>query len=836
MNLASKFIFIILLITSIIVSIFTYIQINEQQNILKNELQQRVNLMKNNITLNAKYVINNLKYHVENDIASFNFSHINLEFERLLEDKDIIGIALYKEDNHISLYKGETAFKQIITTYSIDKLTINEINKGNNFIISTPLEFTTKWGVLHIVYSLKDLKNEIKKEENSIYVKTRQSIIKIILTSFILSIFIIIFTYILARRFLLPILLLTKITKQIANGEEIDTENFESIKRDDEIGTLYTNFQEMNIELENSYTKLQSLNENLEQKVEKRTHQLNQEKHKAEVATKIKSEFLANMSHEIRTPMNGILGMLYLTQQTSLSQKQKEYISKIEHSAKSLMIIINDILDFSKLEATKLTLSNVHFNLLELIQNIIDILKIEMEKKNINIILDYNIENSLCYGDSIRITQILTNILGNAVKFTEKGNIWIKVFKISSNQFRFEIKDTGIGIDKQEMEKLFQSFSQADTSTTRKYGGTGLGLAISKQLAELMNGKIWVESQKNVGSTFYIDINIENNKKEEVKNSIPEIQVDFLNIPQSKVLLVEDNKINQEIILGLLENSPIEIDIANNGKEAISLFNSDIHTMILMDIKMPIMGGIEATKIIRSLNPSIPIIALTANVRKEDIEQSQQIGMNEHLEKPINLKKLHYVFTKYLFDKHRKIKIENLCSINSKLGLEYMNQNKELYLKVLNDFYTNYKELKFQFETGERIELIIHTLKGLSLNIGAENLHRSLIKYESLQTKDLLNDVQEQLSIVLYELGNVETNNENKKNHLLEFIGKQKDTLFSNLEEAIQHKKPKQCRHIIHKIEKYNLNKQDYKIFKQAKQEISQYNFKQAATTLKEIS
>lgn len=248
----------------------------------------------------------------------------------------------------------------------------------------------------------------------------------------------------------------------------------------------------------------------LEEKVKQRTQELELAKIKAEEATKSKSEFLANMSHEIRTPMNGIIGMTHLALQTPLNEKQKNFLHKIDNSAKSLLGIINDILDFSKIEARKLELSNTVFNLMELIKNVIGIIEFKADEKNLQIVLDYpqDLEYEF-FGDNLRLTQILTNLLGNAVKFTHQGKISIHISQVNEDRLRFEIKDTGIGLNKEEQEKLFQAFSQADGSTTRKYGGTGLGLMISKQLVELMDGEIWVESEAGVGSNFIFEIKLE---------------------------------------------------------------------------------------------------------------------------------------------------------------------------------------------------------------------------------------------------------------------------------------------------------------------------------------
>jgi len=840
MNLTSKFILVILLITSLVVSVFTYIQITEKEEILKSELQKRITLMKNNIELNAKHQIKDLKDIVENDIASFNFSHIEITFQKLINKKNINAINMNNLDKDVNLFIGDKSFKKYFYINEVQQLTIKEIKDGNNFLISETLNFTNKWGSLNIVYSLSDLKEKITIEEQLITAIIKESIEKTIYASIIFALLIIFFAFMFTRKLILPILLLTEIAKQIANGKMNVYNEFENIKREDEIGVLYNTFKIMSIKLESSYKKLNILNESLEAKVIKRTQQLLLEKQKAEESTKIKSEFLATMSHEIRTPMNGILGMSYLTLQTPLNEQQEDYVMKIEQSAKSLMTLINDILDFSKLEASKLTISNVEFNLFLLLQELINVLKIEANKKDLEIILEYNIINHNFYGDSLRITQILTNVISNAIKFTNKGNIKISISNTSVNHYQFSISDTGIGITKEELSKLFKSFSQADSSTTRKYGGTGLGLIISKQLTELMNGKIWVESEKDVGSIFHVEIELK------VLNTPLHIDgldkhtptLDINTLENSKILLVEDNVINQEIILGLLENSSIQIDIANNGKEAIEIFDSNIHKIIFMDIKMPIMDGIEATQIIRAKNQTIPIIALTANSMKEVISLFQEIGMNEHLDKPIDIEKLNYILHKYLLQKVSELKIPEFILIDSKTALKYLNNNKKLYLKILKNFYNNYKDINFFLMSKTEKEREIHTLKGLSLNIGAETLHQTIRKFELSKDKSSFDLIENQLNYVIKELEIVEKISDEKKFRILSNI-KLSDTershLFQELYDSIKQRKPKLCANSIHKIDTYKLEHQDDIVLEKIKIEIKQYNFKKANILLKEI-
>ena len=373
---------------------------------------------------------------------------------------------------------------------------------------------------------------------------------------------------------------------------------------------------------------------------------LREAKELAESSAKIKSEFLANMSHEIRTPMNGIIGITNLAIKNETSESQKEYLLKIKLSARSLLRIVDDILDFSKIEAGRLEIEDAPFSVRSLVNDIRNTAAFLAEEKGIELIveisekLDFNV-----IGDSVRLQQVILNITSNAIKFTHVGSVAINVEVIerhaSEAELLFVVEDTGIGMTKEQSEKVFEAFSQADASTTRKYGGTGLGLAISKTLVELMGGKIWFESIPGRGTKFSFTVKLSIAKHHDVSISYDSDTAKF-EIPGefhgARILLAEDNEINQLIALELLGEAGFSVDAAMTGKEAVDLFGDNDYDIILMDIQMPEMDGFTATKIIRSDEraKNIPIVAMTANAMYGDKEKSIEAGMVDHITKPLN--------------------------------------------------------------------------------------------------------------------------------------------------------------------------------------------------------
>ncbi len=391
-------------------------------------------------------------------------------------------------------------------------------------------------------------------------------------------------------------------------------------------------------------------------------------KEKAEESTRIKEEFLANMSHEIRTPLNGIKGFTDLLVKNEHYPEQKKYLEAIQFSTKNLLIIINDILDFSKIEAGKMELEQTEFYFRDLIESIFNSFVFQVKEKGLEISkkIEEKIPETLV-GDPVRINQVITNLMSNALKFTENGSIELTVEEISRKgdkiNLLFKVKDSGIGIPKDKLDYIFTSFSQASSSTTRKYGGTGLGLAIVKNIVNLFKGQIRVESTEGVGSVFIFDLHLEIAKDQNILKEIekPDQKIDISGI---KILVAEDYPMNQLLINETLSSWEVEAEIVENGKLAFEKVQENEYDLVLMDVNMPEMGGLEASRLIRDQldepKKSIPIIAMTAGALKGDKEKCIDAGMNDYVSKPFDQDELF-------------LKIANFFSLRKK-ELAKMNQ------------------------------------------------------------------------------------------------------------------------------------------------------------------
>ncbi|MCP4700597.1 MAG: response regulator [Gammaproteobacteria bacterium] len=494
-------------------------------------------------------------------------------------------------------------------------------------------------------------------------------------------------------------------------------------------------------------------------------------KQQAEAASRTKGEFLANMSHEIRTPLNALTGMAHLALKTELDPKQRHYLGRIDESAHTLLEVINDILDFSKIEAGKLELESVEFHLSEILDRVLTLLGMQMEEKGLKLRFDTGMDVPCrLTGDSLRLTQMLVNLTNNALKFTEQGEVSIttEMLEIQANQvvLRFSVRDSGIGISLEKQVGLFDAFTQADGSTTRKFGGSGLGLTICKRFAEMMGGKIGVESEPGKGSTFHFTARFGHQtgpvqmRTESCCERMPATDGSTA-IRGARILVAEDNLINQEVACEILESAGLAAEVADNGKKAVEMAGHGEFDAVLMDVQMPEMDGYDAARRIREIPQcrELPIIAVTAHAFAGDRERCLAAGMNDYVTKPIESEQLFAVLGKWMKysgadylpapvwqspakQAETPALPENLPGFDTISGLKRVSGNRALYHKLLREFYRECSDtgvcINNALQNGETETALhlLHTLNGAAGSLGIAELHQAARAVETVLRKE----------------------------------------------------------------------------------------------------
>lgn len=619
-SIKNKILLIIFIISIITIFVSTYIYLLQIKNNFKHKTEQELEIISNIIAENLYAPL------LFNDTTSaykvLQTLHINPNIKK----------AIVFDENKTKLTE---------LSFTASHCNINNLNFNKDSIIKTDSAFVI-------------IKNIFDKAENNKLIgylvigrninDYHQQLQRTILTNSIIAGIILIISFFigfqLQKIVSRPIIKLSSIVQKITKSKDFSLRI--NKRGNDEIGILIEAFNEMLNTIENQNISLIKAKDD------------------ALRLAKAKQDFLANMSHEIRTPMNAIIGMIHLLQNTHLSKEQKEYLQHIDLSIQNLLVIINDILDISKIESGKIIFEKYRFNLLDTLDNIKKLFEAKAKEKELIFSVTKDNDVPLFWlGDQVRLNQILINLVGNAIKFTHEGYVSVNASvynKINNHTYLilFTIKDTGIGIPEEVKNQIFESFTQASSDTTRKYGGTGLGLTIAKQLVELQNGKIWFESQLNVGTTFYFYLPLETTNPptlEEIEQKANQSLSQKINLDLFKnsiILIVEDNPINLYLLKTLLKKQHFEnLIFANNGKEALEILTKQKVDLILMDLHMPEMDGYEAATYIRNqLKLSTPIIALTAAVVQGEKEKCLSIGMNEYIAKPFNPNEL---FEKIIF-------------------------------------------------------------------------------------------------------------------------------------------------------------------------------------------
>lgn len=584
-----------------LISILTTIHLTEQKKMLERELEKRIFILKENLFERGKSFITNLAGQIENEIAAYNFSgavetvknaaraNQDIQYAMLVDASGQIFVHTQKPE----LMQKRMMEKNQLTAIRQMGITRTEYREENDSVIriAAPLQISTSpWGEIQLVYTTKYLEQEIALSKTQIRKQIRHLIKNTILASAVLMLVIIAMVYFLVSKLLSPIIDLTHFARRLSQGDFSSSDDIR-IHSKDEVGILAAAFMEMKKELRVSYEKLTESNRTLEWKVKERTAALHRKNKELNKASRTKSQFIANISHEIKTPMTAIMGMTDLVLQKELPPKIREKLITIKKSANTLMDMISGILDFSKIEAGKIRLEKVLFRLQDLINNLIDTFTIKIANKNTELII--YMENDVpayLMGDPLRLGQVMSNLIGNAIKFTDTGEVFVHIRKASQSDEQVEldiaVHDTGIGISPEQIPGLFDSFTQADGSTTRKYGGTGLGLTISRQLVQLMSGELTVESSPGKGSVFRFNafLDLPEQQAQPDDPALPGIT------PRRNILVAELNETYRKLFRRHLSQTGYTVEVVDSGEKAFhrikNIASEKKFHIILMDSKI----------------------------------------------------------------------------------------------------------------------------------------------------------------------------------------------------------------------------------------------------------